>query len=70
MKELQDEANRTGISLSNLAKQVLTDYARWDKFVSKAGMIPVARGVISETFERLSEEEVVQLARSVGKNAK
>jgi hypothetical protein len=32
-------------------------------------MIPVARGVISETFERLSEEEVVQLARSVGKNA-
>jgi len=69
MRELQDEANRTGISLNNLAQQVLTNYARWDKFVSKAGMIPVARGVISEAFDRLREEEVVQLARSVGKNA-
>lgn len=69
MRELQDEANRTGITLSNLVKQILTNYARWDKFVSKAGMIPVAKGVISEAFDRLNEDEVVQLATSVGKNA-
>jgi hypothetical protein len=69
MRELQDEANQTGITLSNLVKQILTNYARWDKFVSKAGMIPVAKGVISEAFDRLNEDEVVQLATSVGKNA-
>lgn len=69
MKELQDEANHAGISLSNLAKQVLTNYAKWDKFVSKAGMIPVSKGVISKIFDTLSEDEVVCLARSVGKNA-
>ena len=69
MRELQDEANRTGITLSNLVKQILTNYARWDKFVSKAGMIPVAKRVISEAFDRLNEDEVVQLATSVGKNA-
>ncbi len=69
MRELQDEANSTGIALSSLAKQILTNYAKWDKFASKAGMIPVAKGVISEAFDRLSEEEVVQLATSVGKNA-
>ena len=69
LRELQDEANSTGIALSSLAKQILTNYAKWDKFVSKAGMIPVAKGVISEAFNRLSEEEVVQLATSVGKNA-
>src|SRR5919198_3712248 len=51
MRELEDEANRTGIPINNLAKQILTNYARWDKFVSKAGMIPVAKGVISEAFE-------------------
>jgi hypothetical protein len=69
MRELQDEANRTGIGVSNLAKQILTNYARWDKFVSKAGMIPVAKGVVSEAFDRLNEDEIVQLAISVGKNA-
>ena len=62
LRELQDEANSTGIALSSLAKQILTNYAKWDKFTSKAGMIPVAKGVISEAFDRLSEEEVVQLA--------
>src|SRR5918911_3692211 len=69
LRELEDEANRTGIALSNLAKQILTNYARWDKFVSKAGMIPVAKGVISEAFDRLSEDDVVRLGTSVGKNA-
>jgi len=69
MRELEDEAEHTGITLSNLTKQILTNYARWDKFVSKAGMIPVAKGVISETFDKLSEDDVVRLASSVGKNA-
>jgi hypothetical protein len=69
MKELQDEANHAGISLSNLAKQVLTNYAKWDKFVSKAGMIPVSKGVISKVFDILSEDEIICLAKSVGKNA-
>jgi hypothetical protein len=69
LRELEDEANRTGIALSNLAKQILTNYARWDRFVSKAGMIPVAKGVISEAFDKLSEDDVVRLGTSVGKNA-
>jgi hypothetical protein len=69
LRELEDEANRTGIALGNLAKQILTNYARWDKFVSKAGMIPVAKGVIAEAFDRLGEDDVVRLATSVGKNA-
>ena len=69
LRELQDEANSSGIALSSLTKQILTNYAKWDKFASKAGMIPVAKGVISEAFDRLSEQEVVQLATSVGKNA-
>ena len=69
LRELEDDANRTGIALSNLVKQILTNYARWDKFVSKAGMIPVAKGVISEAFEKLSEDDVVRLGTSVGKNA-
>ena len=69
LRELQDEANSSGIALSSLTKQILTNYAKWDKLASKAGMIPVAKGVISAAFDRLSEEEVVQLATSVGKNA-
>jgi hypothetical protein len=69
LRELEDEAKRAGITLSNLAKQVLTNYARWDKLESKAGMIPVAKAVVSEAFHRLNEDDVVRLASSVGKNA-
>jgi hypothetical protein len=32
-------------------------------------MIPVAKGVIAEAFDRLGEDDVVRLATSVGKNA-
>jgi len=34
----------------------------------KAGMIPVAKRVISELFGRLSKEEVAKLAQEVGKD--
>jgi hypothetical protein len=37
MRELQDEANRTGIGVSNLAKQILTNYARWISSYLKLG---------------------------------
>jgi antitoxin component of RelBE/YafQ-DinJ toxin-antitoxin module len=66
---LQDAANDTGISLNTLVNQILTNYVKWDKFVSKAGMIPVAKRVISEAFMKLNEDEVKELATSVGKNA-
>jgi predicted DNA binding CopG/RHH family protein len=66
---LQDAANDTGISLNTLANQILTNYVKWDKFVSKAGMIPVAKRVISEAFMKLNEDEIIELATSVGKNA-
>jgi lambda repressor-like predicted transcriptional regulator len=66
-KALHDEANDTGISLNTLANQILTNYVKWDKFVSKAGMIPVTKRVISEAFMKLNEDEVLELATCVGK---
>jgi hypothetical protein len=68
-KALQDTANDTGISLNTLANQILTNYVKWDEFVFRAGMIPVAKRVISEAFMKLNEDEVIELATSVGKNA-
>jgi hypothetical protein len=66
---LQDEANYTGITLNTLANLILTNYVKWDKFESKAGMIPVAKRVVSEAFTELNEDQIVELATSVGKDS-
>jgi hypothetical protein len=68
-KALQDEANYTGIALNTLANQILTNYVKWEKFESKAGMIPVSKRVISEAFTELNEDQIVKLATSVGKDS-
>ena len=40
----------------------------WDRLESKAGMIPVAKQVISQAVKDFSDEEVIKLATHVGKD--
>lgn len=68
MKKVEHEARHQQISLNSLSNQIFKNYIEWDMLSPKAGMIPVAKRVISELFGRLSKEEVVKLAQQVGKD--
>jgi hypothetical protein len=66
--KLRIESEQNNISLNNLTNQILQNYVDWDRLESKAGMIPVAKPVISEAFKDLSDDEVIKLATNVGRD--
>ena len=66
--KLRIESEQTNISLNNLTNQILQNYVDWDRLESKAGMIPVAKRLLSEAFKDLSDDEVIKLATNVGRD--
>ena len=68
MNKIEQEARHQQISLNSLSNQIFKNYIDWDMLSTKAGMIPVAKRVISELFGRVSKEEVAKLAQEVGKD--
>ena len=67
---MRDKANQDGVSLNTLISHVLKRYVEWDVHVeNKCGIIPLTKPVAFELFRNLSKNEVVKLARGVGKKA-
>jgi hypothetical protein len=66
--KLEAEAQDKGASFNALVNQVLRRYVEWNTFEQKTGMVPIPKPVLSELFDRTSEEELVHIAKIVGKN--
>jgi hypothetical protein len=66
--KLRDEADNREISLNTLVNQILKRFVEWDLFEPKLGLIPMAKPLVVELFENMSEDEIVDIARRVGKN--
>ncbi|WP_268543876.1 hypothetical protein [Candidatus Nitrosotenuis cloacae] len=66
LEKLRKESEKQGLSLNVLVNQILKRYMEWDVFESKVGMIPVARPVLDSLFKKLSEKEVIDIAKKVG----
>ena len=43
-------------------------YVEWNTYEQKTGMVPTSKPVLSELLDRTIEEELVHIARTVGKN--
>lgn len=65
----RNEANYREVSLNTLVNQVLKRFVEWDVFESKVGMIPIAKPLVIKLFESMTEDEIVGMANSIGKNA-
>jgi len=68
LDKLREEAENQGVSLNVLANKIFLQYAIWDVFEPKVGMIPVAKPIVSALFEKLDKKETVALANKIGKN--
>jgi len=66
LEKLRKESEKQGLSLNVLVNQILKRYMEWDVFESKVGMIPVAKPVLDSLFKKLSEKEVIDIAKKVG----
>ena len=56
------------ISLNTLVNQIFKHFVEWDVFESKVGMIPIARPIVVELFEKMTEDEIIDVAKRIGKN--
>jgi hypothetical protein len=56
-------------STNTLISQILKRFIEWDKFEPLSGMIHIPRPVVTEIFNKKSDKEIVDLAKSIGKNA-
>ena len=66
--KLNSEARRSGISLNKFANHIFKNFLDWDMLQSRAGMLPIAKAVIVEMFEKMTKEEIEDLAKRVGKD--
>ena len=68
LDKIDSEAKRREISLNKFTNQIFKNFVDWDMLQSQAGMIPIAKPVIAEIFEKMTKEEIVDLAKRVGKD--
>jgi hypothetical protein len=69
LRKLRKEAEDREISLNVLVNQVFRRYIEWDSYEPKVGMIPIAKPVVIQLFENISEDRILEIANNVGRNA-
>jgi len=69
LRILRTESERHQISLNTLINQLLKRFVEWDMYESKVGMIPIAKPIVVELFNKMSKEEISKMALNIGKNA-
>jgi hypothetical protein len=69
LNTLKDESERREVSLNTFVNQLLKRFVEWGIFEPKVGMIPMAKPIVVELFNKLSKEEVTNMALSIGKSS-
>ena len=66
--DIQTEAQLNDVSTNVLVHKILERYTRWDSNATKAGFVPITKGLIKELFDKISDKEVVEIAERVERN--
>ena len=67
LDKLDSQAQKREITLNKFVNQILRNFLEWEMLQSQAGMIPIAKPVLSEIFRKMNQQEVIKLAKQVGK---
>ena len=69
MKSIRANSENKTMSMNNLVNYILKRYAESDNLEPTSGMINMSKPVVKELFNKKTNEEVMNLAKSIGKNA-
>jgi hypothetical protein len=69
LDKIRAEASRHDASLNSFLNQILREFTEWDMFMPYAGSIPVAKPIVVQMFQKLTKDEIQDLATKIGKNA-
>jgi hypothetical protein len=67
LSELREESNKRQVSLSILVNQIFKDHLDWYRYASQGRSIDLPRSVINRVFDKLTEEELSEIAVVMGK---
>ncbi|HEY7078617.1 MAG TPA: hypothetical protein VH500_02880 [Nitrososphaeraceae archaeon] len=69
LDRIREEAGHRNVSLNSFLNQILKEFTEWDMFMPDAGSIPVAKPVVVQMFQKMTKDEIHDLAIEIGKNA-
>jgi hypothetical protein len=65
--ELRKESDMKQVSLNILVNQILKDHLSWHRYASQGRSIDFPRSVITMVFDKLTQEELSEIAVAIGK---
>lgn len=68
LEELRKEAEVRSISLNAYVNQIFSEFTNWHVSSAKAGLIPLPRTLLVKMIEKISDEDIVQLAEYIAKS--
>lgn len=68
LSRLRFESKNQEISTNTLVNQVFRRFLEWDIYQPKIGLVSITKPVFVKIFEGLTEDEVIRLARTIGKD--
>ena len=57
------QADDSETSVNNLAQKILSEYFDWYANSGKAGLVPTRKYLVSLTFGKMSEQEIIKIAK-------
>lgn len=68
VKKLRTESGNRQVSTNTLVNQALRRFLEWDIYEPVSGFVMINKLVFSQIFGKMKEEEVIDIAKSIGKN--
>lgn len=68
LKGLKKDAQFEGISLNSLATKVFSNHVQWEKYERKMGLLPMTKVFLKDVIERMTPEEIINLADQIEKD--
>ena len=65
LEKLRDEAKTEKISLNAYVNQIITKFVEWYAPAQKAGMVPLPKQLLIMIMEKLSDEQIIQIAENM-----
>jgi hypothetical protein len=69
INRLRIESARQDISLNTSVNQILNRHVQWDMFERQAGIMPLAKPVVTQLLAYISKDDITNLAKNVAKSA-
>jgi len=63
--KLEEMSKKNQVNLNLLINQILTKNVQWDEHITKMGWLQFDPSTVKEIFNYLSEEEIIELAKTI-----